>query len=99
MPSPDKRNRHLKAKLKKLDKLARATAQLSVEVFGDLISASSVPKPPKPKKPAKFMLMASSVPVPPKPKFETLALISDGALTIGQGLEDLEADLMEEPQP
>lgn len=97
MPS-DNRNRHLKAKLKKLDKLVRATAQLSVEVFGDLVSASSVPKPPKPKKNAKVMLMASAQPVPPKPKFETLALISDGALTIGMGLEDLEADLMEQSE-
>jgi len=95
MPNPDNRNRHLKAKLKKLDKLARATAQLSVEIFGDLVSATSIPKPPKPKKPAKVMLMATSIPVPPKPKFETLALIADGALTIGQGLEDLAADQAE----
>ena len=96
MPSPEKRSPSLKAKLKKLDKLARETAKLSVEIFGDLVAGNSIPVPPKPKKPAQIMLMsASSIPVPPKPKFETLALIADGALTIGQGLEDLEADQTE----
>jgi hypothetical protein len=95
MPRPDNYPRNLGAKLKKLDKLARATAELSVEIFGDLVSMGSIPVPPKPKKPAKVMLMATSIPVPPKPKFETLALIADGALTIGQGLEDLAADQVE----
>ena len=96
MPTSDNRTRNLKAKLKRLDKLARATAQLSVEIFGDLVAAGSIPVPPKPKKPARVMLTAGSIPVPPKPKFETLALIADGALTIGQGLEDLAADQMED---
>ena len=96
MPTSDNRTRNLKAKLKRLDKLARATAQLSVEIFGDLVAAGSIPVPPKPKKPARVMLMAGSIPMPPKPKFETLALIADGALTIGQGLEDLAADQMED---
>jgi hypothetical protein len=90
------RSKSLKAKLKKLDKLARATAKLSVEVFGDLITGNSNPVPPKPKNPGPMLLAASSNPVPPKPKFETLALIADGALTIGQGLEDLEAEQTEQ---
>ena len=96
MPSPDQSSRSLKAKLKKLDKLARATAKLSVEIFGDLVMSSN-PVPPKPKK-GQMLLAASSNPVPPKPKFETLALIADGALTIGQGLEDLESDQSEESE-
>ena len=85
--------------MKKLDKLARATAKLSVEIFGDLVTGSSIPVPPKPKKPGGMVVFsASSIPVPPKPKFETLALIADGALTIGQGLEDLESDQSEESE-
>jgi len=89
MSRPDKPNRHLLAKLKKLDKLARATAKLSVEIFGDTISATSVPPTPKPKKPYDVMQMASSVPPTPKPKLESLALIAEGALSIGQGVEEI----------
>jgi hypothetical protein len=96
MPSPDKRAPSLKARLKKLDKLARETAKLAVEIFGELVTGNSNPVPPKPKKPAGMIVMASSNPVPPKPKLETLALIADGAMAIGQGLEDLESEQSEE---
>jgi hypothetical protein len=97
MPKPDKRSPSLKAKLKKLDKLARETAKLAVEVFGDLIAGNSIPVPPKPKKPGGMVVYsASSIPVPPKPKLETLALIADGAMAIGEGLEDLEAEQSEQ---
>jgi hypothetical protein len=93
MPRPSKRSNKepINAKLRRLQKLARATARLSAEVFRDLVSASSVPVPPKPKKSAggKMMLMTSSVPTPPKPKFEALADLAYGAGVIEQGAEDL----------
>jgi len=93
MPSPAKRSNKepINAKLKRLAALARATARLSAEVFGDLVSMSSVPVPPKPKKGArgKTMLMMSSVPTPPKPKFEALADLAYGAGVIEQGAEAL----------
>jgi len=93
MPSPAKRSNKepINAKLKRLEALARATARLSAEVFGDLVSMSSVPVPPKPKKSTRggSMVMMSSVPTPPKPKFEALADLAYGAGVIEQGAEAL----------
>jgi len=93
MPRPAKRSNKepIKAKLKRLEKLARATARLSTEVFRDLVSASSVPVPPKPKKRSRDAgtVMMSSVPTPPKPKFEALADLAYGAGVIEQGAQDL----------
>jgi hypothetical protein len=82
MPRPAKRasrKESVQSKLKRLEKLARATSRLSLEVFRDIITGYSVPVPPKPKKKAGRTMMMSSVPVPPKPKFEALADIAYGA--------------------
>jgi hypothetical protein len=96
MPRPAKRSNKepIKAKLKRLENLARATARLSAEVFRDLVSASSVPVPPKPKKSGQrdTTVMMGSVPVPPKPKFEALADLAYGAGVIEQGAEALGDD-------
>ena len=96
MPRPAKRSNKepIRAKLRRLQNLARATARLSAEVFRDLVSASSVPVPPKPKKSANgnTMVMRSSVPTPPKPKFEALADLAYGAGVIEQGAEALGDD-------
>jgi hypothetical protein len=75
------------SKLKRLDRLARATAKLSLEVFGDIIKGHSIPVPPKPKKYA--ALAMSSIPVPPKPKLEALAELAHGALTIEESADAL----------
>lgn len=77
------------AKLIKLHKLSLQTAKLAVEVFGDVIAGHTVPQPPKPKKSGGIAVFASSVPQPPKPKLESLELIAEGALSIGQGVEEL----------
>jgi hypothetical protein len=86
----DKSSPNVQAKIRRLKKLARETAELSLEIFEDVIKAHSVPVPPKPKKRAGTMLMASSVPIPPKPKFESLADIAHGALTIEESLPGLD---------
>jgi len=86
MPRQAKRSNKkesVNAKLKRLEKLARATAKLAAEVFKDLVTGHSVPVPPKPKKMA--FAMMSSVPVPPKPKFEALAELAYGAGVIEEG--------------
>jgi len=79
----------IQAKLRKLKKLARETAELAAEIFGDIVSASSNPKPPKPKKGTAMFLLASN-PVPPKPKLEALADIAHGSLTIEESLPALD---------
>ena len=86
MPSLKKKE-SVQQKLKRLEKLARATSRLSAEVFRDLVSANSVPVPPKPKK--GMFLASSSVPVPPKPKFEALADLAYGAGVIEEGASAL----------
>lgn len=75
------------AKLKRLERLARATAKLSLEVFGDYIKAHSIPVPPKPKK--LRAVAKGSIPVPPKPKLEALADLAHGALTIEESADSL----------
>lgn len=79
MQSRYKYSKSLQAKLKKLEKLARETAKLSIEVFEEIITAHSVPVPPKPKMKA---LAMHSIPVPPKPKLEALGDLAYGAGTI-----------------
>ena len=83
-----KKKENVQAKLRRLKKLARETQRLSAEVFRDLVSASSVPRPPRPKK--GMVLLASSVPTPPRPKFEALADLAYGAGVIEDGAADLE---------
>jgi hypothetical protein len=97
MPRPDKSSRgDLKAKLARLKKLARATAELSIEVLGDIINGNSVPVPPKPKKAEKAekieMVTMSSVPQPPKPKLEAIVDVAHGARTIEESLPALDPE-------
>jgi hypothetical protein len=75
------------AKLKRLERLARATAKLSLEVFGDYIRGKSIPVPPKPKRGK--AVAKGSIPVPPKPKLEALADLAHGALTIEESADSL----------
>lgn len=82
-----KKKENVQAKIKRLRKLARATSRLSAEVFRDLVSASSVPTRPRPKK--GLVLLASSVPTPPRPKFEALADLAYGAGVIEDGATEL----------
>jgi len=82
MASSYKYSKSVQAKLKRLEKLARETAKLSVEVFEEIILAHSVPKPPKPKKRSALEVEVDSIPVPPKPKLEALADLAYGAGTI-----------------
>jgi len=82
-----KKKENVQAKIKRLRKLARATSRLSAEVFRDLVSANSVPTPPRPKR--GMVLLASSVPTPPRPKFEALADLAYGAGVIEDGAADL----------
>lgn len=84
----------LKAKIRRLKKLARATAELSLEVFGDIVNRNPGGPSPKPKRRGGTVLLASSAPVPnpPKPKFESLADIAHGALTIEESLPGLDPE-------
>jgi hypothetical protein len=76
-----KYSKSVQAKLKRLEKLARETAKLSIEVFEDIIleHAGSGSGSPKPKRAAVAM---HSIPVPPKPKIEALGDLAYGAGTI-----------------
>lgn len=90
MPRPDKSSKKKEstaAKLKRLERLARATAALSLQVFGDIIKGHSIPVPPKPKK--LNAVAKGSIPVPPKPKLEALADLAHGALTIEESADAL----------
>jgi hypothetical protein len=79
MQSRYKYSKSLQAKLKRLEKLARETQKLSIEVFEEIITEHSDPGSSKARRQAMAM---HSIPVPPKPKLEALADIAYGAGTI-----------------
>ena len=78
-----KYSKSVQAKLKRLEKLARETKKLSIEVFEDIIlehsSSGSGSASPKMKRAAVAM---HSIPIPPKPKIEALGDLAYGAGTI-----------------
>ena len=90
-----KNKENVQAKLKRLQKLARETAELSLEIFGDIIKRRPHPAPPRPKSGSGMVMMAvttASDPIPPKPKLEALADIAHGALTIEESLPALDPE-------
>jgi len=94
MPRPAKSSKSVQAKIRELQKLARATAKLSAEVFGDIVSRRRHPAPPKPKSGgvALMAITTASDPVPPHPKLVALAELAHGALTIEEALPGLDPE-------